>query len=198
MTWPRWHQWPQRSRPVRSCKASWICPWRNDKRGVRGLQAPTQMHSIMSLAKVEDGWWQSWTSFWSCNDFWGLTGIRWVSARTYLQTRNLYRIIMNPFQTRRFKWSKHHPNIEFFHIFFDTYFNRCFKDMPRLFTTLRKNPAFYGIHHNFGDSQDAALCSSGRTQLAELPFWGADFFKGGQQVLNVIFHIHIIPYIYIH
>ena len=86
---------------------------------------------------------------------------------------------------------------EFFHIFFDTYFNRCFKDMPRLFTTLRKNPAFYGIHHNFGDSQDAALCSSGRTQLAELPFWGADFFKGGQQVLNVIFHIHIIPYIYI-
>jgi hypothetical protein len=110
MTWPRWHQWPQRSRPVRSCKASWICPWRNDNRGVRGLQAPTQMHSIMSLAKVEDGW-LSWTSFWSCNYFWGLTGIRWVSARTYLQTRNLYRIIMNPFQTRRFKWSKHHPNI---------------------------------------------------------------------------------------
>ena len=58
----------------------------------------------------------------------------------------------------------------YFHIFFHTYFNRWFKDMPRLFTTLRKNPAFYGIHHNFGDSQDAALCSSGRTQLAELPF----------------------------
>ena len=174
MTWPRWHQWPQRSRPVRSCEASWICPWRNDKRGVRGLQAPTQMHSIMSLAKVEDGWWQSWTSFWSCNDFWGLTGIRWVSARTYLQTYTELSWIL--FRQD----ASNGPSIiqisECFPIFFDTYFNRCFKDMPRLFTTLRKNPAFYGIHHNFGDSQDAALCSSGRTQLAELPFWGADFF----------------------